>query len=167
MATAGILVLASAVIARSAAIRGAGFGSAGRSASAKVVFLDGAGRPARGPVLDASGLYPGMAPRRSLITIENGGTVPVDFELSLVEASGGSGPSLLGVIHVTVTDPATHTRLYQGALSALRFAGESALSPRESRRIAVVMSWPEGGRADERYIGVSAAFSLVARAWAA
>jgi hypothetical protein len=108
-----------------------------------------------------------MAPRRSLITIENGGTVPVDFELSLVEASGGSGPSLLGVIHVTVTDPATHTRLYQGALSALRFAGESALSPRESRRIAVVMSWPEGGRADERYIGVSAAFSLVARAWAA
>ena len=167
MATAGILVLASAAIARSAAIRDAGFGVAGMSGSTKVVFLDGAGRPARDPILDVSGLYPGMEPRRSIITIANPGTASVDFELSVVEASGGSGPSLLDVIHVTVTDAATDTRLYEGALSALRSGGGSSLGPRESRRIAVVMSWHEGGRADERYMGVSAAFSLVVRAWAA
>jgi hypothetical protein len=166
MAMAGILVLTSAAIARSAAIQGAGFGSMG-SGSAKVVFLDGAARPARGPVLDASGLYPGMKPRRSLITIENVGTAAVNFDVWLIEDGDGSGPSLLDPIQVTVTDPATHTRLYEGALSALRFTGESSLSPRESRSFAVFLSWPDGGSSDERYMGLSTSFSLVSQASAA
>ena len=91
----------------------------------------------------------------------------LDFELSLVEASGGSGPSLLDVIHVTVTETRRPARASTEE-RCLR-SGSTARVPRsppESRAASqFVMRWPEQGLGRmRRYMGASTVPSAINRA---
>ena len=135
-----------------------------REGSGNVRFVDSAGRQIQGPVLGLNGLYPGMTPKRTVVTIQNHGSASAHFQVSLVERAGGSGPSLADALHLVVTSEASGAFLYRGPLSGLRFLGQ-ALRAGQSQRVAVMMSWPSQGTMDERYVGASVSFSLVVQSW--
>jgi len=154
--TAALVAIGCNVVAKAATIHGERVGG--------VRFVNSAGRPTQGPVLDVNGLYPDMTPRRTLVNIWNQGSSAAHFEVSLVERLGGPGPSLADALHVVVSRDAGV--VYRGPLSGLRFAGP-ALRAGQAVRVYVSVSWPSQGTLDERYVGARVNFSLIVDSWPA
>jgi len=113
------------------------------------------------PILNASGLGPGDT-ASGQVTVSNAGTGHGQFSLKRLALSGSPGAGggalsdKLQLVVSDVTVPASPSTVYEGTLGAMPERGLGVLGPGEGRVYEFEASFPDGGSADNAYVGAAA-----------
>lgn len=160
-----IVVMAIAVHSAAASQRSTESPADGSADDVRITFVDDLGAARTTPYIAVREAFPGMAAQVSTVVMRNDGTVAAAFDLAVVLAAPPATPSLADVLVATISTPDGTVR-YHGPLAGVTFS-ESRLAPAAELRLRVMITWPDGGLADNQYQGQALSFDLEARARAA
>jgi hypothetical protein len=132
--------------------------------SSGVLFTDAAGATTERPFGDEFTVYPGMAPRRTTVSVSNTGGRPATYTIQTTPDERST--ALAGRLVVAMHDHASGAIAYDGPLDRVMVVGGHELTAGERDRFDVTVSWPSAPD-DDRFQGLATSFTLIVRSEAA